>query len=247
MTIKHPEKTKQERRRPVFIPDPPKHKDGEMTSFNHLALNGNAHYLALHLGNPETTIVTGEHYLMSAPRAPRNEWRIPDLIVAFNADPELYKANNAYIISEQGKPPDFVLEVASRGTWRRDRYAKREDYLAMGIPEYWRFDETGRYYGERLAADSLVDGRYQPVAIETLEGGALQGYSPVLDVRLRWEAGKLVWYNPETSQPIETFHSLEYRLQQEGEARLQAERERQAAQARISELEEQLRQREQGG
>ena len=207
MTTKHPEKTKEERHRPVFIPDPPKHKDGEMTSFDHLALNGNVHHLIRHLGNPETTVIVGERYLLSAPQVPLRERRIPDLLIAFDADPELYKANNAYIISEQRKPPDFVLEVASRGTWRRDRWAKREDYLAMGIPEYWRFDQTGDYYGERLAGDRLVHGAYQPFPIQTLAEGVLQGYSPILNLHIRWEHGELKWYDPATVEHVATFES----------------------------------------
>ncbi len=245
MTTKHPEKTREGGRRPVFIPDPPKHKYGEMTSFDHLGLNGNVHHLIQYFGNRESTIIRAERYLLSAPGAPRTEWRIPDLVIAFDASQELYVANNAYIISEQGKPPDLVLEVASRGTWRRDRWAKREDYLAMGIPEYWRFDETGNYYGERLAGDILVEGEYQPIPIETLEEGVLQGYSSALGLYIRWEHEELGWHDPATGQHIPTF-------EQERQARQQAEREhlrerqaRQSAQARIRELEEELRQRDQ--
>ena len=44
--------------------------------------------------------------------------KYPDLLIAFDVDPEAYQSSNAYVISEQGKPPDFVLEIASRGTWR---------------------------------------------------------------------------------------------------------------------------------
>lgn len=240
MTTKHPEKIKQERRRPVFIPDPPKLKDGEMTSFDHLGLNGNVHHLISHLGSPETTIIRAERYLMATPRVPRRERRIPDLLIAFDADPELYRANNAYIISEQGKPPDFVLEVASRGTWRQDRWAKREDYLAMEIPEYWRFDETGTYYGEPLGGDLLVDGEYRPFPIETLAEGVFQGYSPALNLYLRWEHEAMRWYDPATGEHIATFES-ERQARQSLEAQLEAERRARR------ELEEQLRQREQGG
>ena len=53
--------------KPFLFPDPPEHPEDKMTSFDHLAANGNAHYLALHLGNPETTLVAGEHYLALAP------------------------------------------------------------------------------------------------------------------------------------------------------------------------------------
>ena len=233
MTTRHPDKTRQERRQPVFIPDPPKHKPGEMTSFDHIALNGNVHHLIHHLGNPETTIVKGERYLLSAPGVPRRERRIPDLLIAFDADPAFYKQNNAYVISEQGKPPDFVMEVASRGTGRRDATAKREDYLAMGIPEYWRFDETGNYHGTRLGGDLLVDGEYREIPIETLAEGVLQGYSPALNLYIRWEHAELKWFDPATGQHILTFEA-------EREARLDAE-------ARIRELEMELARREREG
>ena len=271
MTTKQREKTKQKRRRPVFIPDPPKHRYGEMTSFQQLGDTGNVYHLVHHFGSPETTIIKSERYLMAAPRVPHSERRIPDLVIAFDADPERYKANNAYIISEQGKPPDFVLEVASRGTWRRDRYAKREDYLAMGIPEYWRFDETGRYYGERLAGDRLVNGAYQPFPIEALAEGGLQGYSPALNLYLRWENEELRWYDPSTGEHIATFESerdarlrerlqaqreqqaLESQVRQERQTRLQAQWERETLEAQLEDerrarrqLEDQLRQRGQG-
>ena len=67
--------------------------------------------------------------------------RYPDLIVAFGVDPEAYYRSNAYIISEQGKPPDFVLEIASPGAAAEDAGSKPADYAALGTPEYWRFNE----------------------------------------------------------------------------------------------------------
>ena len=237
MTTKQPDKTKGERSQRFVLPDPPKRTD--MMSFRHLTINGNAHYLALHLGNLDTTVITGEMYLTGAPGAPARERVAPDLLVAFNADPAELYASNGYIISEQGKPPDMVMEIASRDTGRNDIGEKREWYAALGIPEYWRFDETGAYHRAKLGGDRLVDGEYQPIPIETLADGALQGYSPVLNLHLRWEQGQLSWYDPATGLPIDTFES-------ERQARLQAEQEHQAAQSRIRELEEQLRQRDQG-
>ena len=46
------------------------------------------------------------------------------MLVAFDADPANYKASNGYLISEQGKPPDFVLEIASRRTGREEHWAQ---------------------------------------------------------------------------------------------------------------------------
>ena len=51
--------------------------------------------------------------------------RYPDLLVSFDADPIAYYRSNGYIISEQGKPPDFVLEIASASTGKVDVTDKR--------------------------------------------------------------------------------------------------------------------------
>ena len=87
-------------RKPFVFPDPPEDPEDKMTSFDHLAANGNAHYLAVHLGNPDTTLVAGEHYLALAPTRSLAGVRYPDLFVAFDVDPAAYRRSNAYVISE---------------------------------------------------------------------------------------------------------------------------------------------------
>ena len=98
-----------------------------------------------------------------------------------------------------------MLEIASPSTASEDTGPKRDDYAALGITEYWRFDETGEYHGARLAGDRLVDGRYEPIAIEELADGVLQGYSAALNLFIRWERGQLRFYDPATGQPILTY------------------------------------------
>ena len=66
-----------------------------MTSFDHLALTGNAHYLVQHFGNPDTTLVAGEHYLSVTYTRDLTGVRYPDLLIAFNADPAAYRRSNA--------------------------------------------------------------------------------------------------------------------------------------------------------
>ena len=219
------------------LPDPPEREpDEKMTTAAHLHEPGNTHHLAQHFGNPETTLVTAERYITMLPEllpsgSPR---RYPDLMIAFGVDPALYRESNGYIVSEQGKPPDFVLEIASRSTGQEDTGPKRRDYEALGITEYWRFDETGEFHLTRLAGDRLVDGQYQPIVIEELPDGTLQGYSDVLNLYIRWERGQLRWYDPATGRHIATF---------DGErARAETERARaDQAEERVRELEEELR------
>ena len=196
------------------LPYPPEKDPDDMTSAKHLAETGNMHYLKLHLGRPEITIVSGERYLVREPGTPAAERVYPDLLVAFNADPQAYEDSNAYVIAEQGKPPDFVLEIASDSTAANDTGHKRRWYAGLGIPEYWRFDETGNDHGAKLAGDRLVDGRYESIAIEELPGGVLQGYSAALNLRLRWERGQLRWHDPATGQPIANLEAAERQIQE---------------------------------
>ena len=216
------------------FPDPPEAPEDKMTSFDRLAANGNAYSLTVHLGNRETTLVAGEHYLALAPSPSLAGVRYPDLLVAFGVNPEGYRRSNAYVISEQGKPPDWVLEVISPSSGVTDRVEKRLEYARLGIGEYWRFDEKGRSLAERLAGDRLAEGEYQPIAIEELPGGELQGYSPALNLYLRWTEGELRFYDPATAAPIASLETERDRADTERAARL-------AAEERIRELEERLR------
>lgn len=223
------------------FPDPPEIPDEKMTAFDHLTINGNAYLLAQHLGNPETTLVAGDHYLSLRFTRTLAGVRYPDLLVAFGVDPAAYRDTNAYVIDEQGKPPDFVLEIASPSTRRVDQGAKREEYAALGIPEYWRFDEADGRNRVRLAGDRLEGEEYRPIAVEEPEEGVVQGYSGVLDLYLRWEEGQLVWIDPATSHPIATLASERARADRERTARLAAEARAERSEARVRELEERLR------
>ena len=173
---------KPETRSRVRLPDPPEREpDEKMTSVKHLHQPGNTHHLVQHIGNPESNLVSAELYITMMPerRLPSGlARRYPDLLIALDVDPAAYYESNGYIINEQGKPPDFVLEVASPSTADQDTGPKRLDYEALGITEYWRFDETGEYHKTRLAGDRLVQGRYEPIAIEELADGACKATAP---------------------------------------------------------------------
>ena len=225
------------------IPDPPEHEPDDMASVQHLGENGNMHHLAKYLGNPDNTIVSGERFIVPTPETPSNQRISPDLLIAFNANPALYRQDNSYVISRQGKPPDLVMEIASRRTGEIDIEDKPARYAQLGIPEYWRFDETGEFHRTRLAGDRLVEGRYEPIPIETVEDGVLQGYSKVLNLFIRWERGELRWHDPGTGQEIPTFEQeREARLAEE-EGRLAEQEARLAAEARVQELEAELARR----
>ena len=214
------------------LPEPPERHPDEMTSYKFVHTIGNTMHVIKHLGQPETTIVGAELFIV-AHRGYRPR-RVPDLLIALDADPDLYDEQNGFIISDQGKPPDFVLEVASPSTAKIDTVDKRREYAELGIPEYWRFDHTGESHGARLAGDRLVGQRYEPIQLEDLSPVVVQGPSDVLNLTLRWDNGDLHWIDPATNRHIPTFDD-------EREGRL-AEREgRLAAEAQVRALQDELR------
>ena len=210
------------------FPDPPEREPDDMTSAEHPSETGLHHHLKQFLGNTETTIVSGEKYIAAQRGAER---RFPDLLVAFGVDPAAYRETNGYVVSQQGKPPDLVLEIASEATGDVDVGDKREFYEGLGIPEYWRFDATGEFHRTRLAGDRLVDGRYEPIAIEELADGVLQGYSEALNLNWRWEQGELRLHDPATGRHIATFEDERDRADAEREARIEEMEARAIAEA----------------
>ncbi len=194
---------------PFRFPEPPEREiDESMTNHRQLTYTGHCHHLVQYLGNRDTTLVGADFWLARGPRPGTLGLRCPDLLIAFDVDPAAYFATGGYLITEQGKPPDFVLEVASESTAKVDVEQKPADYAALGILEYWRFDQTGEYCGSRLTGDRLVDDHYEPIPIEELPDGVLQGYSPALHLYLRWERGRLTWHDPATGRHILTFDDV---------------------------------------
>ncbi len=152
----------------------------------------------------------------------------PDFYVAIGVDALAITSRQLYLPWEAGKPPDFVLEVASETTARRDVGLERDIYARIGVPEYWRFDGTGgEHYGEPLAGDRLVEGSYRPFDLTHEPDGVLKAFSPVLDLSICWRDEMIAFYDHRTDA---------YLLDLGGEQAARA-----AAEARVRELEEELR------
>ena len=175
------------------LPDPPKRPDA-MRQF--LPNSRTVLTFRHHFRERQDILINGQGYLCHDTRN-RSNWTVPDCVIAFGVDPRAIELRNGYVISEVGKQPDFVLEVASESTRRRDILAKRKIYEDLGIAEYWRHDTTkGRLYGAALAGDRLVNGVYQPVEINTDPDGTIWGHSPTLGVDLVWHEEKLRVFDP---------------------------------------------------
>jgi Uma2 family endonuclease len=67
---------------------------------------------------------------------------------------------------EGGAIPCIVFEMASENTWREDLGEKRLKYERLGVREYILFDPEGEYLRPRLQGFRLVEGRYEPIALD---------------------------------------------------------------------------------
>ena len=233
--------------RSVRLPDP-EPWDLDVTTFEHVLIQGYPAALIHHLGNPESTIVISETGASLRPTTRYADVRFPDLLIAFDVDPDARRDSNGYIVSEQGKPPDFVLEVASSSTGRNDETVKRDYYETMGVGEYWRFDSSGgQWHSAALAGDLLADGVYQSIPVEQGTDGIYRGYSAALRLELHWDDGHLRWWDPVGNRYLEThFEVIAAREAAETRATT-AEARAATAEERVQQLEEELRQRELSG
>ena len=175
----------------------------------------------------------------------------PDVLVAFGLTTG---KRSSYFVWVEGKPPDWVLEVASPSTEANDRGEKLRSYAAMGVPECWLFDPQGdvfpcgtaRLLGHRLKAGEYVALPSRLAAGERVIRSCALGLDVCVDgelLRFRDPAtGRNVRHRSEVEVAVdraETQASLEASRRRSVQA--QAERDAARADARIAELEAALR------
>ena len=179
----------------------------------------------------------------------------PDVFVVFGVPNH---ARHTYLLWEEGKGPDWVLEVTSRSTRQVDQGRKRDLYARLGVSEYWQYDPTGDYLDPLLQGRVLSDGGYGAALALDRVDEVWSAYSPVLGLNLRLDDGVLRFHDPRRDEYLLTHleenrarqteaaaHRAEVEARRETEERLQeSEQARQAAEARVAELEARLRARQ---
>lgn len=184
----------------VPLPDPPREPDMQQN----MRLLDFGSIVRYHFARRSDVLVCGEGYLRYDGDNDAERF-VPDCIVTFGVDPGAIVARNGYVISEVGKPPDFIIEVASRSTGRRDYTVKREGYAAYGVREYWRFDHTGgEFHDTALAGNTLVGDRYEPLKVHHEPSGLIWGHSPVLGLDICWDNEQIRLRDPVTGEYIPT-------------------------------------------
>ncbi len=191
-------------------------------------------------------------------------WLQPDVQVVFGV-----KRGNrsSFKVWEEGKAPDFVLEVASPSTAETDAEHKALEYASIGVREFWRLDPTGSLMSSPLEGYVACAGSYDAVEPVADAGPWLRSEVLGLELSSARQAGAtvVVFRDPETGEEFDgSLAAVEQRRRaaedrasaQAERARAEAERRRaaedlasaqakraSAAEERVQALEKQLRNR----
>jgi Uma2 family endonuclease len=161
--------------------------------------------------------VSGNMFLHDNPAKPRKKPIAPDVFVVFGVEK---KKRRSYRLWEEGKGPDFVLEIASQRTFRKDLGEKKDWYASVfGVKEYYLFDPDRKYLPSPLMGYRLKEGTYTPIV--PIDNRLL---SEVLGLELALKEGELRLYDPQKKAwVLKPGEEAEAKAQQEAKARQQAE------------------------
>ena len=149
----------------------------------------------------------------------------PDLFVSYRV-PNRHR--DWYKVWEEGKVPDFVLEVSSEETAEDNLGRNMETYARIGIPEYCVYDPMGGLHDPRLQLFRLSGGEdrvYEQVQWSEDTNGSLAVPSESLGLELRFEDGRLRLWDPAAQEYLLEYAEERDRRLKERDARLK-ERER---------------------
>jgi Uma2 family endonuclease len=139
----------------------------------------------------------------------------PDVFVVRGIEKRL---RENYLVWQEGKAPDLVIELTSKTTKHEDQVKKRDLYRdVLQVPEYFMFDPTEDYLHPPLQGFRLVDGEY--LAIEPIAGRLP---SDVLRLHLERVGKSIRLYDPvrlsHVLNPIDGLREENERLRRENES-----------------------------
>lgn len=157
----------------------------------------------------------------------------PDVLVVRGV-PKRRREN--YLIWEEGKAPDLVIELTSKTTRTEDKNVKPDLYRSvLRVPEYFLFDPRAEYLDPPFQGYRLSRGRY--VAIKPAAGRLP---SEVIGLHLERVGDQLRLWDPATGRRVPT--PAEARAASEA-ARKEVEAENERLRREI----EELKRKQQGG
>ena len=195
---------------------------------------------------PDAQVGDDLHMLFSEPGEVRQSRLSPDVFVALDVP---RRGTRSDYDADLLGPPDFVLEVVSRSTWKHDLGRKLDCYQRLGVRECLFFDATRADLdrtGEELWGFALTPRRRQPLAEAVLPNGergirsavlGLVAYvaerTPPAEPRETW-ALTMRWHDPATGEHIPDYDEVRAKADAERARGGAARQEWQAARSRAN-------------
>jgi Uma2 family endonuclease len=189
--------------------------------------------LSIYFQNQDDVYVSGNLFVYYKKGVP-DAVVAPDVLVIKGVEKKQRMSYKVW--EENGKVPDFVMEVTSKTTQENDDEEKPQKYQKMGVSEYFQYDPTGDYLKQQLKGSRLVEGKYQALTPRLLPDGVLSIHSEVLGLDLRLLGKELRFYEPVSERRLLSPLETEQARQQAEQARQQAEQTIRNAVPRLIEL-----------
>lgn len=149
----------------------------------------------------------------------------PDVMVIFDVAPG---GRDNYKTWEEGQVPVVIFEMTSPSTQDQDKTFKKTLYEQLSVQEYWLFDPKGEWIPEKLQGYRLRGDTY--IAIT-------DSRSEPLKLRLAIEGKLIGFYREDTGEKLLIPDELAQALNQETQARQQAEECAKEAQQQLADME----------
>ena len=203
-------------------------EDGKPMAFNSLQARKmvDLEYLLRYRYSKREDVFIGIDLLMYYTEGPYPQRVAPNVFVSF--DVPSYP-REIYRLAEEGKPPDWIIEVASPPKYRYDLGGKKDLYAELGVGEYFVYDPRGDMHDPRLRGWVLRSGAYVeladlgrprvPVALRS-EALGLEFHFNGADLRL-WDrsTASYLWTLAESERSIEIAGAQREAAEGRGEVR----------------------------
>lgn len=125
----------------------------------------------------------------------------PDVMVCFDIPKRQRTSYKTW--EENDVVPSVVIEISSRGTWKKDRIEKRLLYEMLGVKEYFIFNPLDLKSDSSFLAYRLRNGEYESIKIENQKVG-----SEILGLDLIIRDQTLRLYNSTNGEFLKTTEEL---------------------------------------
>ena len=156
--------------------------------------------LEMFFAEREDVYVTGNIMFYYAEGEPK-EVISPDVMVCFGIPKGNRRSYKTW--EENDVVPSVIIEISSRGTWKKDRVEKHLLYEMLGVKEYFIFNPLDLKLEFPFQAFRLKNGEFVSVKIENQ-----RVKSEVLKLDLVIKDNTLRLYNPKTNEFLKTTAEL---------------------------------------